>query len=78
MRAVGVIIRAGRNQLNRVRTEDGQIPHVLVPSGDVPAIVGICFGTITELVAAQTVARCRGDVHIIAEEYLAASHVQSA
>ena len=59
VRAVGVVIRAGRDQFNRVGAKDDQIPIVLLPGGQVPGVVGMCLRTVTELMPAQWVARGR-------------------
>ena len=55
MRAVRVVVRARRNKFNQVAAEKRQFADVLVPHRYRPAVVGIGFGAIAELVAAQGV-----------------------
>ena len=54
MRAVGVVVGARRDQLDRVGAEDGQVADVLLPHRDGPAVVGVGLGPVAELMTAQS------------------------
>src|SRR5713226_7351747 len=53
MRTLSLIIGARWYQFDCVAAEDGEVAKVLLPSGQVPGIVGIAFGPVTELMSAQ-------------------------
>ena len=53
VRAVGVVVRARRNELDGVVAEDRQVADVLLPHRDGPAVVGVGLGPVAELMAAQ-------------------------
>ena len=55
VRAVGIVVRAGRNQLDGIAAEDRQVAEVLLPDRQVPGVVGIGLGAVAELVAAQRI-----------------------
>ena len=62
MRAVGVVVGPGRNQLDGVGAEDGQVADVPLPLRQVPAVVGIGLGAVAELMAAEGIPRARFDL----------------
>jgi hypothetical protein len=49
VRAVGIVVRAGRKNLHRVGTEDDHIAHVAFPLRQVPAGIGIGLGPVGHL-----------------------------
>ena len=53
MKAVGIVVRSRRNQLNGVGSKCNQVAIILLPLVDIPGIVGICFGAIAKLVTAN-------------------------
>ena len=62
VRAVGGVVRPGRNQLDRVRAEDREVADVLLPHRHVPRVVGVGFRPVAELMAAQSDLWGRDDV----------------
>ncbi len=62
MRAIGKIVRARRNQFDRVGTEHRQIANVLIPCRNGPGIIGIGFRAIAKLMAAQAIGGSGRDV----------------
>ena len=78
MGAVGIVVGARRNQLDGVCSEHGKVPDILLPHGNGPAIVGVGFGAIAELVTAQPVMRGGFDVNIGIGGDAALPHMQSA
>src|SRR6185369_13344374 len=71
MRAVGSVVRARRNELDRVGTEDGKIANILLPHRQSPTVVGIGLWPVTKLVPAQWVFRCRRNVEAVRQSDLA-------
>ena len=65
MRAVRLIIRSRRHQFDGVRAEHRQIANILIPGRDIPGIVGIRFGPITELMSTDCDLGRRGYVEAI-------------
>lgn len=53
MGAIGVVVRARRYQLNRIGTKHGQVAIGLLPLSQIPTIVGVCLGAISELMTSQ-------------------------
>src|SRR5215472_10461039 len=64
MRAVIVVIRTGRNQFDRVVTEDRQFSNVLLPHRYIPCVVGVGLWAISKLLATYGVMWGRGNVQI--------------
>ena len=61
VRAVGVVVGARRDQLDRVGAEDRQVADVLLPHRHVPRVVGVGLRPVAELVAAKGDLRRRDD-----------------
>ncbi len=78
MRTVAVIVRARRDQLDGVATEDDEVAEVLLPRGQVPGVVGMGLGPVAELMPTQRILGRGGDVQFIREGRTAALHVQFA
>ncbi len=57
VRAIGGIVGAGRNQLDGVGAEDGEVADVAFPHRDAPGVVGVGLGAVAQLMAAQRVFR---------------------
>ncbi len=55
VRAIGGIVGAGRNELDGVGAEDGEVADVAFPHRDAPGVVGIGLGAVAQLMAAQGV-----------------------
>jgi hypothetical protein len=55
MGAVGRVVGTGRDELDGIGAEDGQLADVPVPLSQVPGVVGVGLGQLAELVAAQRV-----------------------
>src|SRR5438445_13732447 len=66
MRTISVIVGARRDQLDGIAAENGQVAKILLPNGEVPGIIGIAFGAVTELMSAQGILGSAGDVEIVA------------
>ncbi len=77
MRAVGVVVGAGRDQLDGVGAEERQLADVTLPLRQVPGVVGIRLGTIAELVAAERVLRRRGQIEPLRQRHLARAQAES-
>ncbi len=78
VRAVGRIVRPGRDQFHDVGAEDRQVADGLLPLGDVPAVIGVGLGAIAHLVAADRIARGTGDLEGRGEPDAIALHAQLA
>ena len=69
MRAVGRVVGARRQQLDRVGAEDRQVADVLLPHRHRPGVVRIRLRAIAELMSAQAVLRSAGDVQNSRDEH---------
>ena len=78
MRAVGVVVRARRDQFDGVATKHGQVAKILFPGWKVPGVVGMGFGPVAELVSAQRIFRRGDDLQIIRDRHAAALHAKLA
>ena len=78
MRAVGVIVGTGRDQLDGIGAEDRQLADVALPLGQVPGVVRVGLGTIAELMTAERILGCRGQVEPLRQRHLARAHAQRA
>src|SRR5438128_9863012 len=78
MRTVGIVIRARRDQLDRVGAEHGQVADVLLPEREIPAVVRIRLGSIAELMAANGVLGGGSNAEIVGKGYLASSQMHFA
>src|SRR6266566_2625611 len=78
MRTVGIVIRAGRNQLDCVAPENGEVAIVLLPDRQVPGVVRMSLGPVTELMAAQGIPGRGGNVQMIVHRHAASLHVKLA
>src|SRR5439155_20380372 len=69
---------ARRDQLDGVRAEHRQVTDVLLPEGEIPAVIRIGFGSIAELVAAKFKFGGRDKLRMFNQRYLAARQVHLA
>ncbi len=76
MGAVGIVVGPGRDQLDRIRPEDGQIADIALPLRQVPGVVRIRLGAIAQLVAAERELRRRGQVERPWQRHMARTHAQ--
>src|SRR5438034_10641946 len=59
MRTVRGVVRARRDELHGVSAEDGQVPDVLLPYRQRPAVIRIGLGPVTQLVTTKGIlGRC--------------------
>ncbi len=72
------VIRARRDQLDGIGAEHGHVADVLLPHGERPAVVGVGFGAIADLVAAERVARGGRNLEPVGEVDAAGNEVQLA
>ena len=73
-----IVVRARRNQLDGIAAKHHEIAKVLLPALDVPRIVRIGLGSVTELVSAQPVSRSRRDAQLVRQTDGARFHPQTA
>ena len=78
MRAAGVVVGTRRDQLDGIGTEDGQVAEVTLPLGQVPGVVRIGLGTIAQLMTAERISRCRGQVEPLRQGHVARAQSQRA
>src|SRR5580765_3196834 len=76
MRAVRVVVGAGRNQFDGIAAEDRKVAKVLFPLWKVPGVVGIGLWTEAELMAAQLHLRGACSGKSILQAHTAGSHLQ--
>src|SRR6266567_6842181 len=78
MRTLSFIIGARWYQFDCVAAEDGKVAKVLLPGGQVPGIVGIAFGPVTELMSAQRVLGGGSHVQFLGQRHTPAPHLKFA
>ena len=78
MRAGFGIVRTRRNQLHRVAAKDGQVANILLPDSQIPRVIRMGLGTITELMPAKLVSWSAGDFEIRRQRDAAVDHPQGS
>src|SRR5213076_107606 len=78
VRTGGGVIRARRDQFDGVATEDNEVSNILLPSRDIPSVIRIGLGPVTELVSAQPVSWRGCDVEIVRQRDGAGFQAQAA
>ena len=78
MGAVGGVVGTGRDQLDGVGAEDGQLADVPLPLRQVPGVVRVGLGTIAKLMAAERILGRRGQVEPLRQRHLPGRHAQRA
>ena len=78
MYAVETVIRARRDEFDGICAKDRHVAHILIPSGQVPAIIGIGLVAIADLVAAQRIVGLCGEADRLCQRHLAARHREVA
>ena len=78
MRTVGGIVGPRRDELDRIGPKNREIANVLLPDGQGPAVEGVRFRPVAELMAAHGIMRRRPDLETCRHLDVALVHVQSA
>src|SRR5438309_2769997 len=66
------------DQFDGIATEDNEVSNILLPPRDIPGVVGIGLGPVTELVSAQPVSWRGCDAEIVRQRDGAGFHAQCA
>ena len=67
MRTVVIVVGAGRDQFDCVGAEDNHVTEILLKNCGSPGVVGVDLGAVAQLVTAQFVFRCGGDVEVVVD-----------
>src|SRR4029077_15942806 len=74
--AIGSVVGARWYEFDGVAAEHGEVAVILLPSGQIPSVIGVALGAIAELVSAQRVFGGRSHIQVIVHGHTARAHLQ--